>query len=35
MQLPENRIDYTSPIDIAVVHETIEHIFMANKQEYE
>ena len=23
--------DYTSPIDVAVVHETIEHIFVADK----
>ena len=31
--MPEsNRVDYTSPIDVAVVHETIEHILMAGKQ---
>lgn len=24
--------DYTAPIDIAVIHETIEHIFVASKQ---
>lgn len=28
---PENRVDYTSPIDVAVVHETIEHIFMTGE----
>ena len=32
IQLSENRVDYTSPIDVAVIHETIEHILIACKQ---
>ena len=32
IQLSENRVDYTSPIDVAVVHEAIEHILIACKQ---
>lgn len=31
IQLPENRLDYPLPIDVAFVHETIEHIFVADK----
>ena len=31
VQLSENRVDDTSPIDVAIVQETIEHILVADK----